>query len=354
MAAVLAGCGGGTDSERENGLIAFVIGSQAGYHAYVVEPDGTGRRPLTGQALNEECPRWSPDGKRVALAAYETSGSVVTDSWLQVVDAGGELEWSRRAAPTRCPQWSPDGDRIAFVSGSSVTVVDAAGGEPRRLADDVAQLRDLVWSPDGRELAYVPSGHDDTGAGDLEIAVLDVDTGGRRRVSVSGAGACREGSGFDPRVRFVGGQALAWAPGKEILFALEAEEVACGGINAVSPDGTGERRVTRGGGVALEPSWSPDGTHIAFSGSGGSGLAQGADGETWVIEPDGTGVVNVSDNRAVDDYTPVWSPDGSMLAFLRAGAADTDRLYVADAAGGAPLRLEDDVSVSGPSWQGVG
>jgi dipeptidyl aminopeptidase/acylaminoacyl peptidase len=345
---VLTGCGGGR-SEAENGLIAYVMSSGVAYRAYVIQPDGTGRRQLTTGVLNEECPRWSPDGKRLALAAYRTSGGLVTGSWLQVVSADGELEWSTLAAPTRCPQWSPDGSRIAFVSGSALAVVDAEGGAPRRLADDVAARRDLAWSPDGGELAYVPTGHDDGRSGALAITVVDADTAEKRLFTVTGGGVCREGEGVaDPRYRFSGGQALAWSPGGEILFSLE--EPSCGSIFSVAADGTSEHRVTPPGIGAEEPAWSPDGSRIAFSAAGGRGAAARQDAEIWVREPDGTGFVNVTDN--VDsDSTPVWAPDGLQLAFLRTGSSNTDALYVADSTGGAPLRLEDDVSETGASWQ---
>jgi Tol biopolymer transport system component len=59
--------------------------------------------------------------------------------------------------------------------------------------------------------------------------------------------------------------------------------------------------------TSTEPAWSPDGAKIACSGT---------DGDIWVIRPDGTGLVNVTNTPTPrHEYRPDWSPDGSKLAF---------------------------------------
>ena len=348
-----AGCGGGSeDTARANGLIAFSTPAGPKYRIYVMEPDGTGRRPLTDGALNEECPRWSPDGTRVSLEAYrESSNGQIDGSWIEVVDANGQVEWRVEAEPTRCPEWSPDGSKLSLVSNSTLPVVDASGGEPRELVDDVAARRDVAWSPDGSEIAYVPTGHDDASIGSLAISVVGVDDGQARLLTVGGD-SCADDVGPTSPSRFRGGQAVAWGPGDEILFALDGSEF-CENIYAVEADGSNGRAVSAPGQAAAQPAWSPDGSRIAFAGSGGGpGLGRTSDDEVWITEPDSTDFVNVTDNLE-NEYWPLWSPDGTKLAFLRSGDSNTDALYVADATGGAPLRLEDDVSQSGPSWQAL-
>jgi TolB protein len=61
------------------------------------------------------------------------------------------------------------------------------------------------------------------------------------------------------------------------------------------------------------PSWSPDGTRVAFSGykNGTAGI--------WIMNKDGSGVNKVITPTSLNenDDTPVWSPDGKQIAFTK-------------------------------------
>ena len=56
------------------------------------------------------------------------------------------------------------------------------------------------------------------------------------------------------------------------------------------------------------PSWSPDGTKIAF------GTNRDGNGEIYVMNADGSNLTNLT-NNAADDSNPSWSPDGTKIAF---------------------------------------
>lgn len=90
-----------------------------------------------------------------------------------------------------------------------------------------------------------------------------------------------------------------WTPdGKWIVFS------GGGGLHSqiwtVHPDGTGLRRITDGSGDLVEPTLSPDGSHIAFDSVGGN---------AFVINFDGTGKTDLGKN--INNLS--WSPDGSLL-----------------------------------------
>ena len=59
-----------------------------------------------------------------------------------------------------------------------------------------------------------------------------------------------------------------------------------------------------------QPVWSPDGSRIAYvaPGEAGKGL------DIWVMDADGSNQQNIT-NHAGDEFDPVWMPDGSMIAF---------------------------------------
>jgi TolB protein len=67
-----------------------------------------------------------------------------------------------------------------------------------------------------------------------------------------------------------------------------------------------------------------------------------------VISPDGTGIVNLTNNPAFD-YNPVWSPSGRYIAFLsnREGSL---ALYVMNADGSNPTKIHDGSIISRPVW----
>ena len=76
----------------------------------------------------------------------------------------------------------------------------------------------------------------------------------------------------------------------------------------IDADGTDLTRLTDSPGPDFDPSWSPDGTRIAYR-SEGSG-----DTEIWVMNADGS-----DQRRLAAGLSPAWSPDGSMIAYASPG-----------------------------------
>ena len=134
-----------------------------GNEIWVVNSDGSGRRPLTrGTRKPEGSPRWSPDGTRLAFDGVGDDGQ----RHVFVIDqAGGAV----RAIPGRpghfdqVPSWSRDGKWLYFGSNrsgeSEIWRVAADGSGARQMTSKGGGVP--FESPDGRTLYYskpVPGG----------------------------------------------------------------------------------------------------------------------------------------------------------------------------------------------------
>jgi Tol biopolymer transport system component len=77
---------------------------------------------------------------------------------------------------------------------------------------------------------------------------------------------------------------------------------------AIDADGTDLIRLTDSPGFDFDPSWSPDGSRIAFRSE------RSGDPEIWVMNADGS-----DQRRLAAGLSPAWSPDGSKIAYASPG-----------------------------------
>src|SRR3954471_3705698 len=107
-------------------------------------------------------------------------------------------------------------------------------------------------------------------------------------------------------------------------------------IYTMSADGSGVHRLTTGS----EPAYSPSGDLLAFT------LAPDEEhSELWISAPDGSGARRLVGSAGKGDYvaSPSWSPDGSMIAFAHATLDNkvglVSKLEIIDRSGGARRTL---------------
>jgi len=89
------------------------------------------------------------------------------------------------------------------------------------------------------------------------------------------------------------------------------------GLHVLDAESCGLIRVYEGDG-AYGMSWSPDGTYVAFLRHQGDRLpieASGAESDLFLVRADGSQVLQLTDSPGVRKTGPVWSPDGSRLAY---------------------------------------
>lgn len=192
------------------------------------------------------------------------------------------------------------------------------------------------WSPDGNRLVF-------------RVQKLRVDS------PTAGQLAIREPSGkVRPLTRprssmFASDFEPAWSPkGDRIAFASDRPGGTVTSIYTISPQGTGLKRVTRGGNDT-SPTWSPDGKRLAFVRSGP------ISGSILVARADGTGVRELGHTRADVVGNLAWSPDGKTIAYaaiLNRSFSTTAGISFVDVATGAVRHPAGTLTASEdqPSW----
>jgi TolB protein len=99
---------------------------------WAVHPDGSGRRRIV--AGNVGSLKWSPDGRRIAYTSWARNTSEI---YVARADGSGRRRLTRNAVDDFDPSWSPDGRRILYTHGRenahAVFVMNRDGTAKRRL-----------------------------------------------------------------------------------------------------------------------------------------------------------------------------------------------------------------------------
>jgi hypothetical protein len=227
------------------------------------------------------------------------------------------------------PAVSPDGSTIAFCSSrdgvDGIYLVPLAGGTPRLLTD-LAGACYPAWSPDGTELAFSANG---PGIRDADIFTIGVDGSALEQLT----------SGPD------GDLAPQWSPNRDVIAFYRLpdppDDHAEADIYVVDPRTASVTRLTDAPGMDLHPSWSPDGSEIVFATQRFVDDRESYPAVLAIMDADGSNVRQLTATfEAGVDSQPSWSPDGSRIAFTRtSSASDEEEGIYTIAPDGSDLRL---------------
>ena len=300
-------------SDRTGPLELYVVGRAPGSRPVRITQDG-------GQNVQ---PAWSPDGQWLAFHSLRSGG-------IWVVPAGGGT--ARQVAPVgSAPAWSPDSRRLVFSSSegsaSQATLwqVDRDGARLSQLTQRGAPAgghHGPTWSPDGRTIAFgvfslrtAATFGADHKMQLAEIWLLDLRTGGSRRFTT--------GPNYGHLQFASDGRSLYWGglsrEGNPRLFRAPL-------------DASGEAAPEQV--LALHPGWL-DSLSVSRDGTAALGISD-IDANLWQVATSGE-TAGVPE-RLTDDSSrttlPSYSPDGSRLAFSVLAIGRSHSVWTMRAAGG--------------------
>ena len=174
--------------------------------------------------------------------------------------------------------------KLAYASWASIWTSLSDGSRLNQLTK-IHRPFGPAWSPRGRQIAFsCPDGR----FGDPEICLMRADGSNKRRLTRNAA----EDMSVD------------WAPnGRRLVYTRDGRIIIVMNLRTRR-----ERTILLPFTYVHSPSWSPNGKRIAFSG------AAADDSDIYTMDPDGSALVNVTDDDATQD-DPDWSPNGRRLVF---------------------------------------
>jgi Tol biopolymer transport system component len=259
---------------------------------------------------------------------------------------------SRSSLGADAPRHRMSNGKIAFWTGPNprldVINPDGTGQEQLTLpcAEIDCRIEGYAWSPHGTRLAFLQGPLNPRGHHTMSLFVVNADGSGEKRLARCGK---FEGCGWLYRSR------LSWSPdGSRIVFSnhwsLYTVKVNNGGLRRLTHCSV---TVTRSASGAItgrdtkycqdvSPVWSPHGSRIAFVRVGNTGES------LHVVNADGSGLKALTHPSRSGVRHPTWSPDGRSIAF-----DGDDRFYTVHADGSPLTPLVSGPPVSGfsfPSW----
>ena len=285
---------------------------------FTVEPDGSGRRQLTKNDVDDADPSFSPDGRSIAFVRVPRcdpiNGCGSPAVFVMRADGSGARRLTH-GGEELAPSWSPDGSRIVF-SGRTPDGDDALfslytiwpdGTHLIRLHTPNAWWDSPSWSPDGRSIAVIGGSSEGSVEEGGDLSVVTASGRHHRRLIDLGTAVA---------------DYSAWSPSGTRLSFTRVEECPydCGeSLWSVGPDGADPRELDDN---ARDAAWSPDGLHFVVL--GGANYDPSSQSEHWslrIVSSEGAPERDLGVGVGADTPGLSWQPRCTI-----AGGARGDRL----------------------------
>ena len=259
------------------------------------------------------------------IAFVSDNGRRNKEVWVMQADGGDKRRVTNNGSINLFPAWSPDGKTLVYTSfkaGRSELFLLYRGNRPgARLIDTRDEKYRGVWQNQDGKIAVVVSRQGNTD-------ISSVTTNGKAPQRLTDARSIETSPSFSP-------------DGRQIAFVSDRSGSPQVWIKDF--DTGEERRITYNGPYNSSPAWSPTGEWIAYAAQAGNNF------DLYLINPEGTFTTPlVTQPRSDED--PAWAPDARKLAFS-SNRRGRKEVYRVDVDGSNVTVLTDGFgNSSNPAW----
>lgn len=245
-------------------LTNFVFQSdRTGYQElFLMDYDGHNQHQISRHKSTSGYADWSSTNDAIAYLSYFSGTAGIY--YVDVAAGGAKVPIYTEGTLNLSPSFSPDGQKVAFASSIEsnidIFLCERACVAPQRITTSQAIDTNPAWSPDGRQIAFTSSR-----SGRPHVYVMKIDGSDVRRVSFEGN--YNEGANWSP-------------DGSHLVYASRdsSNQFRVVVTDLISLD---TKILASGPKSYEEPTFSPDGTKIAFT------ARQGREAQIFVMDTDG-------------------------------------------------------------------
>ncbi|KAF0134214.1 MAG: fibronectin I domain-containing protein, partial [Candidatus Saganbacteria bacterium] len=322
------------------------------WNIWEINADGSNPIQITKDqtTFRDDNPSFSPDGKKIV---YDSDQDGNFDLWTINTDGSGKSKITSSSEAETKPSWSPDGSKIAYQNQKGIGLFDVKNNNSQQLISQEGAANPS-WSKDGTELLY----NDNAGniyskpayagalVGVITYPILNQKLSGLVEIKGTALDTNFEGYKveYSPNVT-----PYVWSeigssniPKKDSILAVLNTAPLIDGeyiLKLTSWDKAGNNlenslivnsdndnwkltissltQLTTSDAWDIEPTWSPDGSKIAFSSN------RSGDYEIYIMNSDGANYINLTNNPAYDGK-PKWSPDSTKITFVSDRSGNKD------------------------------
>ena len=250
----------------------------------------------------------SPDGSRIAYVVNiinKEANRGKRSIWLVATNGGTAREFITSDKNDDTPRWSPDGSRIAFLStragAPQIFVANADGSNPQKITDVPEGVSEFVWSPDGKSFAFVTEVYPE--CKDLKC--------------VAEKSAAAENSKVKAVVtdRLLYRHWDTFKRGKRSHLFLISSSANTDGSQPkdLTPGDYDVPPFSLGDPTAF--AFSPDSQEICFARNTDKNEALSTNNDLFIVSVNGGEAKRITDANKGSDTTPRYSPDGKYIAY---------------------------------------
>jgi dipeptidyl aminopeptidase/acylaminoacyl peptidase len=274
----------------------------------------------------------SPDGKQVAYVVNAVDKNLNRGKrgiWIVPTGGGEARQLITSDKNDDTPRWSRDGSRIAFLStregAPQIFVANADGSNPRKVTDAPAGVGEFIWSPDGRMFAFVTEVYPDCGSFNCVARRLEAEEKSKVKAVIADRLLYRHWDSFKRGRR-------------THLFVVPSEG---GEPRDLTPGDFDVPPFSLGDPTAFD--FAPDSAEIVFARNTDKDEARSTNNDLFLVPVAGGDAKRITGGNTGSDTTPRYSPDGRWIAWRsqeRYGyEADRFRLMLYDRKAGTSKEL---------------